>query len=109
MDNFRSGEVLLLAFPFSDGLGAKRRPAVVLLDVGDEDLVAARITSQPVRARADVELQDWKEAGLLTPSVVRLHKLATIRKRLISRRLGSLTVGDWEKIRSKMKELWSLI
>ena len=109
MDNFRSGDVLLLAFPFSDGLGAKRRPAVVLLDVGDEDLVAARITSQPARAKADVELLDWKKAGLQTPSVVRLHKLATIRKQRIDRRLGSLTAGDWEKIRSKMKELWSLI
>ncbi len=34
MENYRSGEVVLLNFPFTDAPVAKRRPALVIPDVG---------------------------------------------------------------------------
>jgi len=46
MPNYQSGEVLLLLFPFADATGARRRPALVLLDTGDADIIIARVTSQ---------------------------------------------------------------
>lgn len=82
MASYRSGEILLLAFPFADATGVKRRPALVLLDSGDEDIVVARVTSQIAQTSFDVEIVAWQEAGLLLPSVVRVHKLATLEKRL---------------------------
>lgn len=42
---YLGGEIVLLSFPFADATGTRRRPALVLLDTGDEDLVVARITS----------------------------------------------------------------
>jgi len=45
MKDYRPGEVVLLSFPFADAAGAKRRPALVILDTGDEDIVVARVTS----------------------------------------------------------------
>jgi mRNA interferase MazF len=45
MQNYQSGEVLLLSFPFGDAVGSKRRPALALVDTGDEDIIVARITS----------------------------------------------------------------
>jgi len=71
--NYQSGEVLLLSFPFADATGARRRPALVLLDTGDADIVVARVTSQIVRTVFDVELVEWQQRGLLFPSVVRIH------------------------------------
>lgn len=107
MSNFNTGEVVLMLFPFSGLSGARRRPALVLIDTGDEDIVVARITSQTVRDTFDVELMEWREAGLLLPSVVRLHKLATLEKNLVERRLGSLMAGDWAMVSESLRKMWS--
>ena len=106
---YRPGEVVLLSFPFADAVKAKRRPALVLLDVGDKDIVVARITSHITRGVFDVELIEWQQAGLLLPSVVRVHKVATIEKRLVERRLGRLTDEDWKRVRSAIHRLWMSI
>lgn len=44
---YQPGDVVLLAFPFTDGVRQKQRPALVLLDPGDPDIVVAGITSEP--------------------------------------------------------------
>lgn len=106
MESYRPREIVLLAFPFADAAEAKRRPALVLLDTGDADIVVARITGQIARTTFDVELVEWRKAGLLLPSVVRVHKLATLEKRLVERRLGALTARDWAQIRAKIQQLW---
>ncbi|RKX57615.1 MAG: type II toxin-antitoxin system PemK/MazF family toxin [Thermodesulfobacteriota bacterium] len=108
MGNYHPGEVVLLLFSFTDMRGAKRRPALVLLDTGDADVIVARVTSQVIQTAFDVELMDWQQAGLLLPSTTaRVHKLATLEKRLIERRLGKLTAGDWAQVRDKIHQLWS--
>jgi mRNA interferase MazF len=109
MQNYQSGEVLLLLFPFADATGARRRPALVLLDTGDADIVVARVTSQIIRTVFDVELVEWQQAGLLLPSVVRVHKVATLEKRLVERRLGALTSNDWVQVRPRIQQLWAAI
>ena len=109
MQNHRPGETILLSFPFADVTRGKRRPALVLLDTGDEDIVVARVTSQVVRGPFDVELAEWQGAGLVLPSVVRVHKVATVEKRLVERRLGALTPGDWVRVRAVIQQLWASI
>jgi mRNA interferase MazF len=109
MQNYQSGEVLLLSFPFGDAVGSKRRPALALLDTGDEDIIVARITSQIAPTDFDVELAEWKQAGLLLRSYVRVHKVATLEKRLVERRLGTLTPNDWAKVQAKIQQLWTSI
>jgi mRNA interferase MazF len=107
MQNYQPGEVLLLSFPFGDAVGSKRRPALVLIDTGDEDIIVARITSQIAPTDFDVELAEWQQAGLLLRSYVRIHKVATLEKRLVGRRLGILTPTDWAKVKAKIQELWA--
>ena len=82
-----------MAFPFSSA-GVKRRPALVLADTGDNDVLVARITSSQAQTPYDAILRNWQSAGLLSPSVVRADKLATLEKKLVERRLGSLTQDD---------------
>ena len=86
MKAYRSGEIVLLSFPFADTTGAKRRPALVILDTGDEDIIVVRVTSQAAQTAFAAELMEWEQAGLLLPSVVRVHKVATLEKRLVERR-----------------------
>ena len=85
MINYRPGDVLLVDFPFVQSGQGKMRPAVVVADTGDNDAVLARVTTQDYRGPFDVQLAEWKGAGLLAPSVLRLHKLATLNKSLIRR------------------------
>jgi mRNA interferase MazF len=98
MTSCAAGDIVLLEFPFSDAAGSKRRPALVLLDTGDEDIVVARVTGQLSAAAHDVSLDEWQQAGLLLPSVVRLHKVATLQRKLVDKKLGRLTPGDWSRV-----------
>jgi mRNA interferase MazF len=105
--NYVFSDVLLLEYPSSDLRAIKIRPAIVLLDTGDEDLLVAKVTSQPARDPFDVALLDWEEEGLRTESFVRSHKLFTLDKALIVRRLGSLTKSDNELLKKVLQQLWS--
>ena len=109
MHNYQIGEIVLLAFPYADQRGVKRRPALVLLDAGNGDVVVARVTSQQVQTKYDVKLIEWKQAGLLLPSVVRLHKLATLQKTLVERRLGVLTTKDSSRVKAKIQRIWTSV
>ncbi len=103
---FEAGDLVLLLFPFTDESGTKQRPALVSRDSGDEDLLVARATSQSQTTSYDVPIHGWKEAGLLARSAVRVHKLATIEKRLVKRELGTLSPSDWAAVKESLKSLW---
>ena len=81
------GTIVFLDYPYTTGGKAKRRPALVLLDLGDADIVVARITSQTPRSRFDVTVADWATAGLQLASIVRLDKLLTVENRWSCERL----------------------
>ncbi len=98
--------MVLLSFPFTSNDRATKRPALVLLDTGDADLVLARVTIRAARTANDVVIEEWQEAGLLLPSIVRLDKLATLEKHLVERTLGELTHGDRGKVEEALKLLW---
>lgn len=68
------GDILIINFPFSDGQGSKRRPVMVIRDTKDKDLLIAKVTSQQYNSEINISLHDCKQAGLLSPSVVRIHK-----------------------------------
>ncbi|AFY44599.1 type II toxin-antitoxin system PemK/MazF family toxin [Nostoc sp. PCC 7107] len=109
MQNYQPGSVILLKLPFSDAVTFKLRPVLLLLDTGDNDVIVARITSQITQTAFDVEIIEWQQAGLMRPSVVRLHKLNTVEKRLLERQLGTLQSNDWEKVRQHINQIWSSI
>jgi len=83
-----AAEVVLIRMQFHQAPGSKIRPALVLMDPGDEDFVAAPITSQPRTSEFDFALADWQSAGLNVPSMARVHKLTALSKADIVRRLG---------------------
>ncbi|MBI5525993.1 MAG: type II toxin-antitoxin system PemK/MazF family toxin [Deltaproteobacteria bacterium] len=105
MRAFVFGDVLLIAFPFTDAAGSKRRPALVVHDSGDDDVLVARVTGQAVGGVFDVPIQEWRDAGLVMPSVARVDKLATLEKRLVERRLGHLADIDAQTVKFALKSL----
>lgn len=105
MTTYQPGDLLLVAFPFSTPGQAKNRPALVLLDTGDGDFVAARATTQLQQTPWDIALTEWQHAGLLSPSTVRLHKLATLAKSLVRRSLGHLQPADQQQVAVALQRL----
>ena len=109
MISFEFGDVLLLsAFPYSNLGTSKKRPALLLADTGDRDIVVARITSESSRDAYDLEIDDWKTAGLLVPSVIRCSKVATVSRGTVIKKLGRLGSPSRRKIRSVLKKLFDL-
>ena len=98
-------DILIINFPFSNGQGSKRRPVLVIKDTMDNDILVAKVTSQPYTAKFDIALQDWKQAGLLAPSVIRVHKIQTLYTSLILGQIGRLTQVDSKSVRKSLKDL----
>jgi len=107
MNNYRFGDVVLLRFPFTDGKGYKKRPAMVVADTQDGDVVLLRITGQIYDSRYDIKLTDWRKAGLKLPSVVRIHKIVTLNENLIDKKMGKISPDDLLKVKIKIQKIIS--
>ena len=105
--SYLPGDLVLVDFPFTTSGPGKPRPALVVLDTGDVDVVLARVTTQPISTPFDVTISGWKQSGLLAPSIVRLHKLATLAKRRVGRHLGNLELNDRQQVGSVLRQIAS--
>ncbi len=93
MRTYNIGEILLCAFPFSNGQ-IKKRPALVVLDYGDNDVLVSRITSHIPQNEFDYNIVEWQTAGLLLPSTIRASKIVHLEKIYLERSLGRLEQSD---------------
>jgi mRNA interferase MazF len=101
------GDVVLVRFPFLDGTGVKRRPAVVVSSTqfhrARQEVILAAVTSNVRRQLlGDHLVKDWKRAGLLFPSVV-TGILRTVKQTMVERRLGALPEGDLELVERELR------
>ncbi|MBN1927723.1 MAG: type II toxin-antitoxin system PemK/MazF family toxin [Prolixibacteraceae bacterium] len=99
------GDIVLLKFPFTDDKTFKRRPALVISDLNDGDVIVCRITSQLYETKYDVVIEDWQESGLKLPSVIRIHKLATLEKEIVELVIGKVDASIKEKVKEKITKL----
>jgi len=97
------GILFFLHFPFTNQAEIKKRPALVILDSEDDDLIVARITSQITREKFEYEIISWKNSGLLLPSVIKLNKIATIEKSLILKKLRKLNNSEMLEAKKNFK------
>lgn len=89
-DKLLIGDIVLILFPFTDNQTFKKRPALVIKDTKDGDVIVCRITSKLYNTMYDIALPNWQHHGLILPSVVRVHKIAAIEKSLIERVIGRI-------------------
>ncbi len=109
----KAGDVALVRFPFTDVASTKKRPALVLAATTRSPryrlATLAMITSQTeaLKLEGDVLLEDWKAAGLLHPSLLRLAKVATIDVELVDKTIGRLSTGDLRAARQAFRRVFS--
>lgn len=107
MTTYQPGDILLVRFPYVSGTRQSLRPAMVVMDTGDSDVLLAKITTQLHNSAFDLAIADWKGAGLIAPSYARLHKMATIEKSLIDRLLGKLQPNDRQRVGAVFSSMFS--
>ena len=103
---FSRGDIVVVPYPFSELNIIKNRPALVLSTdeflAGRHDVVIAAITSR-VRTPplyGDYVLRDWREGGLIRPSVV-TGLLRTAKTYRILRKIGAISphdLGNYESV-----------
>jgi mRNA interferase MazF len=109
----KPGDVVLVRFPFADLTATKKRPALVLARTARSPrsrlATLAMITSQveSLKLDGDIVLRDWKAAGLLHPSLLRLAKIATVDEELVDKSIGRLSPPDHEAARQMFRRLFS--
>lgn len=106
--------IILVPFPFDDFSFSKLRPALCLTsEIGKYNhIIIAFITSRIPDDIAESDLilrknsEEFIGLGLVTDSVIRLHKIVTIPKSLIKRKLGRINKSVEGEIRRKLKQLF---
>ena len=81
------GAIVIINFPFSNMLGTKRRPALVIADWKADDVILCQITSIANKDEFAVELteSDFISGSLVQKSYIRCNKLFTADKRTFLR------------------------
>jgi len=107
--------IVLVPFPFDDFSGSKVRPALCLTsEIGKYNhVIIAFITSKIPDDLIDSDVLIRKQSkeslgtGLIVDSVIRLHKIVTIPKSIIKRKLGGINKSVEVEISEKLRQLFN--
>ena len=108
MTNYKQQDIILVDFGFSEGVGSKKRPALIISSndyhKGRQEVIIAAVTSNLNRSLfGDTKIDKWKEAGLLYPSLV-TGIIRTIKDNLIIHKLGILSKLDFQKVQQNIQK-----
>lgn len=91
----KKGDVVLVPFPFTDLSQTKLRPAIVLwVAQAGNDITVCFVSSQnvdrltPEEFLLDASDLDFADTGLRIASKVRVARIVTVDRNLLTRRLG---------------------
>ncbi|MFN4178744.1 MAG: type II toxin-antitoxin system PemK/MazF family toxin [Armatimonadota bacterium] len=107
MERFVKGDVVVVPFPFTDLTQAKRRPALVLAELEGGDLVLCQITSQQVRDKYAIALEetDFEIGSLRQRSNIRPNRLFTADRHIVLYRVGRLKKEKIDEVIEKVVEI----
>ncbi len=104
MGSFAAGQVVLLAFPYSDLTRDEPRPVLLVAYAGRQDWITCLITSNPYADSRAVTLteDDFVAGGLRLTSYLRPGKLFTANELILGEHLGTLRDETLEKVRATL-------
>lgn len=107
MERFVKGDVVVVPFPFTDLTQSKRRPALVLAELEGGDLILCQITSQQVRDRYAIALEetDFETGSLRQKSNIRPNRLFTADRHIVLYRVGRLKREKIDEVIEKVVEI----
>ncbi|GBO52103.1 programmed cell death toxin YdcE [Pseudanabaena sp. lw0831] len=116
--NIQRGDVVLVDYPYTSGIGTKVRPVLVIQNDRDnqrlKNTIVAQITSmtqrslEPTQSLIEIATQEGQESGLRQDSVVNNVNLLTLDKEKILRKLGRLPDSGMKKVNNCLKSALNL-
>ncbi|BAZ68136.1 MAG: type II toxin-antitoxin system PemK/MazF family toxin [Pelatocladus maniniholoensis HA4357-MV3] len=107
MAGFVKGDVVIVPFPFSNLTQAKRRPAVIVVNLRGNDLILCQITSQTLSDEyvINIDNSDFCTGGLNQISNIRPLRLFTADESIILYKAGQLKPEKLEEVIVKIIEI----
>jgi mRNA interferase MazF len=100
-------DLVAVAFPFVDGPGTKRRPALVIsqpaFNAQGHTVLAMVTTREHTPWPGDTEIAHFQDAGLRLPCRVRL-KLFTLDNQILVRKIGHLSPSDVASVSAALRQ-----
>ena len=106
--------IILVPFPFDDFSTSKVRSALCITsEIGEFNQIIISFISSKIPDKlteSDFVIKrnssSWKGTGLAVDSVIRVHKMVTIPKSLIKRRLGEINKSVEIEIKKRIRQLF---
>ena len=105
---YKGGDIVLIAFPFTDFTNFKIRPAVVVNEKKD-DIIVIGIFSKLPEILDDSwlhlsENESWFiETGLKKSSVIKTEKIVVIHSSIVKKKLGKLPDDIFIMVKEKLR------
>jgi len=113
--SLKKGDIVLVPFPFTDLTGTKLRPALILwVDDAGNDITLCFISSQnatnlsPGEFVLDPSDAEFAATELKVISKVRVTRVVTLERRLITRRIGKLGANHIQQLNLFMLQAFQL-
>ncbi len=107
---YEQGDIAILELPFTDLLGSKLRPVLVLnaVDLGN-DLIVAKVTSTPGKHRVPITQADLAAGKLKKePSYIDCSSIFTVEKNLVIKIAGKLTPNTLTRVKEELTNILGL-
>jgi mRNA interferase MazF len=106
--------IILVPFPFDDFSTSKVRSALCITsEIGEFNQIIISFISSKIPDKlteSDFVIKrnssSWKGTGLAVDSVIQVHKMVTIPKSLIKRRLGEINKSVEIEIKKRIRQLF---
>ncbi len=110
---YSSGDIVLINFPFTDLIGSKVRPALVIAEKKEDIIVIGIFSKVPDPMEEswillNKEAEWFAQTGLKKSSVIKTEKLVVIHCSIVKKKLGNLSSLIFSDVQKKLKETLDL-
>ena len=92
MARFVAGDIVILPFPHTDQTGGKKRPAVVLCETKNHDILVSMITSAAYGHESiPLDEKNLKSSGLRVACVIRPDRLLVVSPDIVEKKTGRIS------------------
>lgn len=109
----KTGDIVLVYFPFTDLTSSKVRPAVVITTKGEDVIILGIFSRIPATIQEswfviEETAEYFLKTGLKKKSVIKAEKIAVIHNSIIRKKLGSLQEDIFGIVKEKLKKTLKL-
>ncbi len=99
---YSKGDIVVVNFPFSDLVNAKKRPMVVLAEKG-QDIIGCAITSNP--ESEGILIKNFEEGTLPFESKIKYWQIHTFLKSLAVRKIAKISKSTYKEIVTSINKM----